>query len=277
MDKDDGKPNVTSKAIRSKHTVSNGTLRSWAEAKRVRCVRMGTATGKRLDSMPDILRCLQLPEAQAAAAGQTRSKVINCRVSSQNQKEDLTRQRALLEQRYPGDDVIEDIASGVNFHRRGLVTLLERAIGGGISEVVVLHRDRLARIAFELIECVLRACTCQIVVCDHDDEAASAYSSTNELQEDLLAIVTNFVASNNGKRAAQNRRLRARATEPASESVGAEEDEMDEDEPDSRATSSSSSKTHSQASDTRIQGGHSGPQVADHPDTETGPPAAPRL
>ena len=189
----DGKPYVAAKEIQKQSKVGNATLRGWDKAGRVRTVRIG-AGGKRLYSFLMSNSCCNSlsqpklktsfkrkepppsPQPESSLPGQ--SHLLPGVLPKQ--KEDLTRQRALLEQRYPGDDVIEDIASGVNLHRRGLVTLLERAIGGGISEVVVLHRDRLARIAFELIECVLRACKCQIVVCDHDDEAASAYSSTND-------------------------------------------------------------------------------------------------
>ena len=142
----------------------------------------------------------------------------------------------------PGHEVIEDIASGVNFHRRGLITLLERAIKGGVQEVVVAHRDRLCRIAFELIKAALRACRCRLVVLDAEVGPENAEGDATELQEDLMPIVSYFVTSHTGKRAAQNRRRRAQAAATATSSGEKESEESSDEEVDSGPDSSSGSQ-----------------------------------
>jgi predicted site-specific integrase-resolvase len=87
---------------------------------------------------------------------------------------------------------------------------------GTVGEVVVSHRDRLCRFAFELVEHVLLKAGCKVVVCDQGADASEVGSAESELKDDLLAILTVFVASNNGRRAAANRRLRkARALSEA--------------------------------------------------------------
>jgi len=239
-----GEPFVTAMSIRRQYRVANNTLRTWADAKRVRIVRFGAA-GKRLYSLPDIRDLLQVPATETPAGLpvlRPRSKIVYCRVSSQKQKEDLVRQRALLVARYPQHEVVEDIASGVNFHRRGLVAILERAIHGDVEEVVVAYRDRLCRIAYELVETVLRACRCRLVVLDADLGPGPRDGEQSELQEDLMAIVTYFVASNNGKRAAQNRKRRARAAAAAAKGSEAEEGADDSEGTDEEGNGSSGSE-----------------------------------
>ena len=75
---------------------------------------------------------------------------IYARVSSAKQKGDLDRQIQDLQEAYPGHIVIRDIASGVNFKRKGLQTILEHVLSGLVNEVVVMRRDRLARIGADL-------------------------------------------------------------------------------------------------------------------------------
>ena len=190
---DDGQPYISASKIRKQYAVANNTLRGFANSGRVRAIRL-SERGKRLYSLPDIRRLFQL-RSTTAEAGAQRKKIVYCRVSSQKQKEDLVRQRELLSNAYPSHEVVKDIGSGINFNRRGLVAILERAVRGELEEVVVAHRDRLCRIAFELVETVLRACHCRLVVHEHALDAAAAdssggESSTAELQQDLLAIVT---------------------------------------------------------------------------------------
>lgn len=72
--------------------------------------------------------------------------------------------------------------------------------------VVVKHRDRLCRFAYELVEHLFRKAGTKIVVLSTDTE--SEPNPSGELAEDLLAITTVFVARNNGMRSAQNRRKR---------------------------------------------------------------------
>jgi predicted site-specific integrase-resolvase len=199
---------VSASNIRSTFAVCNNTLRRLAEKGTVRCVRLGGA-GKRLYHVSDVRSYLGASRLDPAngSGSNPRARIVYARVSSKKQEPDLARQEEALLRLYPEHELVRDIASGINFKRRGLTSILERAMQGRVEEVVVAHRDRLCRIAFDLVEHVLRQAGVRLVVLDasesNDGEADAA-----ELQQDLLAIATIFVASNNGKRAARNRRRR---------------------------------------------------------------------
>lgn len=128
---------------------------------------------------------------------------IYARVSSAKQFEDLDRQVQDLQKACPGHIVIKDVGSGVNFHRKGLQTLLELVLSGMVSEVTVMHRDRLARIGYELLEFFFNKTGVKLVVLGGD-----AKDAESELADDLLAVTTLFVASHNGRRSAENKKRR---------------------------------------------------------------------
>jgi len=117
----------------------------------------------------------------------TRACICYCRVSTSGQKEDLERQSEFFRLRYPNHEIIKDIGSGLNFKRKGLNSILERAIRGDIREVVVTHKDRLCRFGFELIERIIRSTDGTIVVLDKQET-----SPQKELVDDLLSIITVF-------------------------------------------------------------------------------------
>ena len=131
-----------------------------------------------------------------------RESYIYARVSSEKQRGDLERQINELQEAYPGHHVIHDVGSGVNFKRHGLQTILERVMCGLVKEIVVLHKDRLARIAFDLLEYIFTKAGAKIVV------HSKAGGPDDDLADDLLAVTTHFVASYNGRRAAENRKRR---------------------------------------------------------------------
>jgi hypothetical protein len=47
---------------------------------------------------------------------------------------------------------ISEIGGGMNFRRRKFLRLLDQVIAGEVSMLVVVHKDRLARFGFELID-----------------------------------------------------------------------------------------------------------------------------
>ena len=56
---------------------------------------------------------------------------------------------------------------------------------GELEEIVVSHRDRLCRFAFELFEWIFSKNNTKLVVLDKTDHK----SSSEELSEDVLAII----------------------------------------------------------------------------------------
>jgi putative resolvase len=52
---------------------------------------------------------------------------------------------------YPGHTVVSDVGSGLNFKRKGLLSLLEQSKRGHVQEIVVASKDRLCRFGFDLL------------------------------------------------------------------------------------------------------------------------------
>ena len=181
--------------------ISAAALRGWATSGRLDHLR--TPGGKRLYSVGGVAALLGVAVADTAKRG-----YIYARVSSAKQRPDLDRQIADLQQAYPEHVVVKDIASGVNFKRQGLRTLLERALDGMVSEVVVMHRDQLARLGYDLLEFIFSKAGARLMVHSRDEGA----EGERDLADDLLAVTTVFVASHNGRRAAANRQRRREGT-----------------------------------------------------------------
>ena len=123
-------------------------------------------------------------------------KYIYCRVSSNKQKEDLDRQVKYLEEKYPSHTVVKEIASGLNFKRKVLQRILDEVIRGSVKEIVVAHRDRLCRIAWEHFLWLFKHCGTTIVV----DSEDAHLSPETELAEDLLSIIHVFSCRHYGQR-----------------------------------------------------------------------------
>ena len=126
---------------------------------------------------------------------QNGQSIIYCRVSSAKQRSDLQHQVQFIKEKMPHHDVITDIGSGINFKRKGLQRILELALQGDLKEVVVAHRDRLCRFAFDLIEWILLQHNARIVVLNNHTT-----SKETQFTEHLLAIVHVFSCRLSGLR-----------------------------------------------------------------------------
>jgi len=206
MDSQDGDFRSACK-ITARFNISRSTLVRWANEESIRII--GTTNtkdfarktiGKRLYCFNDVKRKLGITQCES------RKTILYGRVSSSHQKMDLTRQLEVLQQNFPGGDVYSDIASGINFKRKGFCSLLQRVMQGNVERIVVTHKDRLCRFAFDLIEWLCGLYNTKIVVFFKDD----TQSDSDELSEDLISIVTHFVAKSNGKRAGKHQRQRTK-------------------------------------------------------------------
>ena len=185
---------VSSQVARKRLGVSNSTLRRWADDGVIRVFR---APGRnRLYDVSELLRQSKERAPSSGPDGTMRRRIAYCRVSSNGQKDDLARQVEHMRSLLPEHTVVTDVGSGINFRRKGLRSILELASRGHIEEVVVAHRDRLCRFAFELVEWVLSLHGARLVVLDQTLGA----SPDAELAEDLLAIVNVFSCRVNGRR-----------------------------------------------------------------------------
>jgi len=83
--------------------------------------------------------------------------------------------------------VIKDVGSGINFKRKGLNSILERAMSGEQLEVVVAYKDRLARFGYDLIKRFINRSGGRVMVLNE-----VSLSPAEELTQDLLIILHVF-------------------------------------------------------------------------------------
>lgn len=125
--------------------------------------------------------------------------VCYCRVSSTKQRDDLERQVNFMREIYPDAEVIRDIASGLNFKRRGFQIILDRLLAGDKLQLVIAHWDRLCRFGIEAIQYMVEQNGGELVVLDE-----SVHSPSEELTTDLLAILHVFSCRMHGLRRYRN-------------------------------------------------------------------------
>ena len=139
-------------------------------------------------------------ETRSCATPDGSRTVCYARVSSADQKVDLRRQADRLKAfalsmgvEHP--EVVTETGSGMNDKRRKLNRLLADPT---VGTIVVEHRDRLARVNFELVENALRAQGRRVIVVD-DAEL------DDDLVRDMAEVLTSLCARLYGRRAAKHR------------------------------------------------------------------------
>lgn len=95
------------------------------------------------------------PELFRAEDTSQRRTLAYARVSSHDQKDDLERQKQVLELYCARQgwtfELIADLGSGMNDQKKGLKKLLDAIVDGQIGRLVVTHKDRLLRFGAELV------------------------------------------------------------------------------------------------------------------------------
>jgi predicted site-specific integrase-resolvase len=151
------------------------TLRRYADEGKIKSIK--NSAGQRLYDVELYIR----------GDGAGTSTICYCRVSSSKQRDDLDRQVAYMQSLYPGAEIIKDVGSGLNFKRKGLLSLLDRLLRGDKFILVVTCRDRLARFGFELVQYMVEQNGGQILVLEQ-----TVHCPQSELTQDLLSILHVF-------------------------------------------------------------------------------------
>lgn len=133
--------------------------------------------------------------------------ICYARVSSHDQKNDLVRQKEMLETYCAAKgwrtEVISDLGSGMNFNKKGLAKLLDIILRKKTKRLVLTHKDRLLRFGSELVFTLCELQGIEIVII-HKGERPSFEA---ELAEDILEILTVFSARLYGSRSKKNKQL----------------------------------------------------------------------
>src|SRR5690606_4886908 len=191
----DGDKYISGSIICKKYDVSTPTLYRWEQEGLVKTIRL--PGGSRKYRARDIDALFEGSEADK----EEKKAICYARVSSAHQEEDLQRQIDYLKEKFPEHEIIQDIGSGLNWKRKGFMSLLEQVYDGTVEEVVVTYKDRLCRFGFELLEWIFKKSGTKLVVLSQTER-----NEENDSRE--LAITTVFVARNNGLRTGQNRKRR---------------------------------------------------------------------
>jgi len=172
------------------------TLRRWEETGELMPARK-TKGGTRYYSYADLMG---LGDADAPTIGYAR-------VSSHDQKDDLTRQAELLGTFCAAKgwrfEVIQDLGSGMNYRKKGLKRLLDMILRKQMRRLVLTHKDRLLRFGAELVFGLCEIQGIEIIIINKGDEP----SFEEELAQDVLEIITVMSARLYGARSHKHRQI----------------------------------------------------------------------
>ncbi len=175
------------------------TLRRWEKAGKIEVER--TPTGRR---MYDLAKLRGLAPHKVPSS---RITLTYARVSSHDQKDDLVRQVALLESFCAANgwtfETLQDLGSGLNYHKKGLRLLIRRICSGEIGRLVITHKDRLLRLGSELVFSLCEHFGTEVIILNASEEA----TFEEELVSDVLEIITVFSARLYGSRSHKNQQV----------------------------------------------------------------------
>ena len=180
--------------------VAKSTLRRWEEeGKLIPDVR--TKGGQRRYKLSSLL-----PEMKHKNS-YNRKTIAYARVSSYDQKDDLERQKQVLEMYCASNgwdfEIISDLGSGINYNKKGLKTLINAIIDGEVGRLVITHKDRLLRFGAELIFAICEAKEVEVVIINKGEDT----TFEEDLAKDVLEIITVFSARLYGARSHKNKKL----------------------------------------------------------------------
>jgi len=180
--------------------VSISTLRRWDKAGRL--IPEKTASGHRRYDISKLR-----PEMYRASGCETRKTIAYARVSGHDQKDDLERQKQVLEIYCARQgwtfEIISDLGSGMNYHKKGLKRLLEEIMSEKVGRLVISHKDRLLRFGAELVFAICEAKQVEVVILNQGEDT----TFEEDLAKDVLEIITVFSARLYGSRSRKNKKL----------------------------------------------------------------------
>ena len=130
----------------------------------------------------------------------------------------MVRQIALLETFCAANgwtyEVLQDLGSGLNYHKKGLQQLIRRICDGSVGRLVLTNKDRLLRFGSELIFSLCEMLHVEVVIINQGEQPLGY---EEELAQDVLEIITVFSARLYGSRSHKNRKLMESLREAAEE------------------------------------------------------------
>ena len=182
--------------------VSESTLRRWEAENKIKPYRTNGNQRRYTKSMLDgMLNGTQnIDNNQSLTIGY-------CRVSSNHQKQDLDRQKQVVqyycEKNGHPFKMIIDQGSGLNYNRPGFKKLIHLICQRQCNEIVVNYQDRLARFGFDLIKQICQENNVKLTIINQTDNI----DPNQELIADVLSVITVFSAKLYGRRSHRNAKI----------------------------------------------------------------------
>jgi excisionase family DNA binding protein len=178
--------------------ISPTTLRRWEQS--------GKLIPERTQGNQRRYRLSQI-EPVASLINQDKKTLAYARVSSHDQKDDLERQKQVLElycaQQGWTFELISDLGSGMNYYKKGLKRLLKDILAGNVGRLVITHKDRLLRFGAELVFSICEAKQVEVVIVNKGEDT----TFEEDLATDILEIITVFSARLYGSGSRKNKKL----------------------------------------------------------------------
>jgi putative resolvase len=171
------------------------TLHRWELDGKIKSTR--TAGGHRRYDIADLI----------SNKSDTQLTVGYARVSSHDQKDDLTRQVIVLESYCAkhgwGFEIIQDLGSGMNYKKKGLIRLIKLITSYQVERLVLTHKDRLLRFGSDLIFTLCEQFGTEVIIINRSDDS----TFEEDLASDVLEIITVFSARLYGSRSHKNKKI----------------------------------------------------------------------
>ncbi len=171
------------------------TLHRWELDGKIKSTR--TAGGHRRYDIADLI----------SNKSDTQLTVGYARVSSHDQKDDLTRQVIVLESYCAkngwGVEIIQDLGSGMNYKKKGLIRLIKLITSYQVERLVLTHKDRLLRFGSDLIFTLCEQFGTEVIIINRSDDS----TFEEDLASDVLEIITVFSARLYGSRSHKNKKI----------------------------------------------------------------------
>ena len=112
-------------------------------------------------------------------------------VSSKKQLDDLERQYALMESYLISKgkpfEIIKTVGSGINYNNASLNDLVDMVISGRVNTVFIMHKDRLIRFGFELLQSIFKRYGVEIEIINQQNNTVEG-----DLITDFIQLVTDL-------------------------------------------------------------------------------------
>ena len=164
--------------------VSITTLRRWEQEGKL--IPERTTSGHRRYDIAKLK-----PELVHTAVD-NRQTIAYARVSSHDQKEDLERQKQVLELYCAKQgwtfEIVSDLGSGMNYYKKGLKRLLNHILANRISRLVITHKDRLLRFGAELIFAICEAKQVEVIILNQGEDTTFEEDLAKDLKLHLKQL-----------------------------------------------------------------------------------------